>query len=90
MSYPESIIAHSDYVYPAVINWRDVLNDLRDAGYSGYRIAALLGKEWSTVQGWNEGKEPRHSSGVALLTLHTRYCGAQATQKRQSEAKVTL
>lgn len=89
MSSTGLAIAMHDYVYPTRINWPDILGDLRDKGYSGYRVALLLGMEWSTVQGWlNDGKEPRHSSGTALLQLHTRYCGAEATQKRQNEAKV--
>lgn len=80
-----------EYVYPARINWPDILGDLRDAGYSGYRVAAMMGISWSTVYGWIiENKEPRYSMGEALLTLHTRHCGPEATQKRQNEAKVTV
>lgn len=81
----------ADYVYPAKVDWVDVLNDLKIAGVSGYRVAALLGMEWSTVQGWlKEGKEPRHSTGQALLELHQRHCSPKATQKRQREAKVDM
>lgn len=86
-----SVLSSSDYVYPARVNWVDVLHDLRDAGFSGYRVAILMGVEWSTLYGWlHDGKEPRHSYGQALLTLHTRHCGPEATQKRQTEAKAKI
>lgn len=80
----------NDYVYPARVDWVQVLEDLHLAGITGYRVAALLGMEWSTVQGWLRGQEPRHSTGQALLELHRRYCSPQATQKRQREAKVAM
>lgn len=51
-------------------DWAQVLDELRAAGYSPYRIAKLLGRKWDTVQAWREG-EPKHSDGEALLRLHT-------------------
>lgn len=85
-----SAASATDYIYPAVLNWADILADLNAAGISGYRVAALMGIQWGTVGRWLEGSEPRHSYGQALLALHTRYCGAEATQKRQREARVTV
>lgn len=68
------------------VRWTDVMADLNAAGVSGYRVANLLACEWSTVQRWMQGSEPRHSYGAALLELHTRYCGACATQQRLKDS----
>lgn len=46
-----------------------LLDELRDAGYSGYYVANALGRNWNTVQGWRE-HEPKHSDGEALKALH--------------------
>lgn len=74
-------------VFPPKYLWSDLLNDLRDAGYSGYRVALIIGADWSTVYGWlKEGKEPRHSYGAALIELHCLVCGPATSQKRQAEA----
>lgn len=70
------------------VDWRAVLEDLRGCECSGYRLAALLGIEWSTVQRWLQGSEPRHSYGVAILEVHTRFCGAAMSQQRLCEAKL--
>lgn len=80
----------TQYVYPAKVDWAQILHDLRIANLTGYQVALMLGMEWSTVQRWQEGSEPRHSTGVALLELHRLYCSPAATQKRQSEASVKL
>lgn len=74
-------------VYPPRYCWPDLLNDLRDAGYSGYRVARIIGADWSTVYGWLKAeKEPRHSYGAALIELHRMVCGPETSQKRQAEA----
>lgn len=67
--------------------WLDVLADLRAAGVSGYRLAAIMLISRSTVQRWEEGGEPSHSYGAAILEVHTRFCGEKQTQLRihQSE-----
>lgn len=53
-----------------------------------YQIAQRLGISESTVHGWRKGHEPRHSTGVAVLTIHTEICGAEATQNRCSGKNV--
>jgi hypothetical protein len=70
------------------IEWRDVLADLRGAGVSGYRLANILLATASTVQGWRKGSEPCHSYGVAILEVHTRFCGGERTAQRVREAKL--
>lgn len=85
---PRSVIPSSDYVYPTVLPWRSIFNDLHNAGCSPYRLSLLIGRGWSTVQRWvYDGIEPRESYARAILMIHSRYCGEQATQKRLQESK---
>lgn len=73
---------------PPMIYWRQILDDLRDYGCSGYKVAQEIGVGWSTVQGWRKCKEDiGHGFGRALLRLHARYCGAALTIQRQYEAE---
>lgn len=60
-------------VYPEKTNWALLLDDLRDAGYTGYAVAKALGRKWDTVQGWRTA-EPKHSDGEALKAIHAKYC----------------
>lgn len=80
----------NDYVYPARVDWRQVLRDLAGAGVSPYRVSQLMGVAWSTVQHWQADGEPGHANGQALLTIHTRYCGETLTILRQTEARPRL
>lgn len=76
-------ISSSDYVYPTVLPWRTIFDDLWDAGCSPYRVANLIGYGWSTVQRWYyDGVEPRESAARAILELHKRFCGEELTKKR--------
>lgn len=52
-------------------DWGKLLDELRDAGYSGYYVAKALGRNWDTVQGWRK-HEPKHSDGEALRKLHSK------------------
>lgn len=69
------------------VEWRQVLDDLRGAGCSGYRVAQLMGVGWSTVQSWRECKEDiGYGYGAALLKIHAEYCGQPLTSQRLNEA----
>lgn len=59
-------------VFATPIDFGRLLDELRDAGYSGYAVAKALGKSWDTVQGWRE-HQPRHADGEALKALHAKY-----------------
>lgn len=67
--------------------WTQVLADLRAAGVSGHRLAAIMNISRSTVQHWESGGEPSHSYGAAILEVHRRFCGEHCTDLRihQSE-----
>lgn len=77
----------TDIVYIIRVNWRQIFLDLSTQGISGYRVAQLMQIEWSTVQHWLNGGEPRHGYGQALLSIHSRYCGESLTKFRLEEAK---
>lgn len=68
--------------------WLHVLADLRAAGVSGYRLSSIMLIARSTVQRWEEGGEPSHSYGSAILEVHTRFCGEQQTRLRIQEAEL--
>jgi hypothetical protein len=72
------------------VDWASVLDDLCDAGISGYRLANILGMDWPTIRRWREGSEPSHSRGVALLEVHARFCGEPSTKQRICEASLVL
>jgi len=76
-----------DYVYPQVLPWEDIFNDLEAQGHTPFCVAELIGVTHSTVQRWEKGAEPRHSCGSAILELHRRYCGGQQTLRRFRERK---
>lgn len=71
-------------VYPQKIDWGRILDELRAAGVSTYRVAMLLGKDWDTVNGWRR-HEPRHCDGEALLRLHSEACKASTTNSADQE-----
>ncbi len=77
-----------EYFYPVCVNWCEVLNDLRCKGISGYSLAELMQVSRSTVQRWEEGSEPGHSFGMAILNIHSRFCGQEYTHQRITEAKI--
>lgn len=76
-----------DYVYPMLMPWAKMLQDLYSAGYTDYRIGKCLGVDHSTVEAWGKGSEPRHSFGEALVVLHRRVCGDDCGKLRHSESK---
>jgi hypothetical protein len=53
-------------------DWGRILDELKAAGVSTYKVAIHLGRDWDTVNGWRE-HEPRYSDGQALLKLHASH-----------------
>lgn len=70
------------------LDWRQIIQDLRAAGCTAYRMTSIMLIERSTVQRWQKGSEPRHSYGVAILEVHTHFCGAELTQRRLAESRL--
>ena len=76
-----------EYVYPKKLPWVQIFKDLKESGLTPSKISVLVGVGGSTLQRWTSGTEPKYSIGVSLLTLHTRYCGEELTNKRITEAE---
>lgn len=56
-----------------VVDWRELGIKFRQLGYGTSDVARALNVHWSTVHSWfNDGVEPRYSSGVVLLGLYRR------------------
>lgn len=73
-------------VQPRHIDWKQVFRDLESSNCTVSDVAVLIDRQRSSVQRWRDGVEPKHSVGVAILTLHTRYCGESLTNQRITEA----
>ncbi len=72
-----------DFIAFRFIDWRSLINELERAGWKQADIAAALNVAPTTLADWrNKGKEPRYSSGDALLILHRAVFGIEYTQKR--------
>ena len=76
----------NEYIYPRVIDWNQVVEDIHAAGLNYFGITRVLGVSWGCLQGWRRGHEPRHSTGSSLLLIHAKLCGPDLTQQRVNEA----
>jgi transcriptional regulator with XRE-family HTH domain len=76
-------VCNLQFVAFRYIDWRALITELERAGWKQADIAAALSVAPTTLAAWrNEGKEPRFSSGDALLILHRAVFGDDYTQKR--------
>ena len=57
-------------IYPVKVPWPEILADIYATGCTRYRTARILGVGESTVEGWENGAEPRHAMGASILALH--------------------
>lgn len=81
-------ISSSDYVYPTIRPWKDIFQDLQEAGCYQNLLAELIGKRQSTVYYWiANAKDLPDSAARSILLLHMRYCGPEKTQKRLQQSK---
>lgn len=71
-----------DFVYPKKLPWEEMLRDFIGVSVSSHQAATLLGVGQSTLQRWQKGTEPKHSYGVSIIILHTRFCGEELTRER--------
>lgn len=78
-----SAVMAAEYIYPDLIDWKRILEELQAAGVSMYRVALILGADWSTVDAWRKGSEPRYGYGQALLKLHRRVIGEKLDMSRK-------
>lgn len=79
----------SDYVYPRIRPWREIFDDLKNAGCGQSTLSYLVGRKQSTVQYWiYEAKDLPDSVARSVLLLHMRYCGPQQTEIRLQQEKL--
>jgi hypothetical protein len=57
------------------IDWFQVITEISRAGHPMQAIAQSIGVARTTLLGWKQGAEPRHSEGDRLLTLWTCMTG---------------
>lgn len=57
------------------VNWFLLIVELCRRGYTHSTIAAAVGSPKSTVQGWKQGAEPKHSNGERMIGLWVRVTG---------------
>lgn len=57
------------------IDWFQVINEISRAGLPMQSIAESIGVARTTLIGWKQGAEPRHSEGDRLLTFWTKVTG---------------
>lgn len=77
-------------INPQKLDWRLLLQDLKDKGISRYKIAKILGRSESTVNSWWKGHEPSHSNGEAIIDLHIREFGLETTDKKLDAMKFPI
>lgn len=62
-------------------NWRVIIEELKAKGYNAYKISLAIGARLPSVQLWENGSEPKHSAGEALLDLHRQVCSTGNDKK---------
>lgn len=73
-------------LYPVRVPWNRLMNDLRDFGWTPYRVATeAMQVDPPTAYSWEKGSEPRFGYGAALLELHRYVCGNEYSEKLKSE-----
>lgn len=75
-------------IYPKQVNWRRILDDMKEHGLSYSAQAEALGRGWSSYQCYLDGGEPRYGNGAAILRLHVNICGIELTMRRIEEAEM--
>lgn len=77
-------------IYPKRLDWKRILEDLKERGTSIYQAAKILGRPETTVQSWVKGHEPSYSNGASVLLLHSKVCGEELTKIRCNEEVVYM
>lgn len=74
-------------IYPVRIDWSRLMRELRQFGWTPYKVATTMCADPPTAYAWEQGAEPRHSYGAALLALHAAVCGPEYSEKLNSDSK---
>lgn len=71
---------------PMKVDWARLMRELREAGWTPYKVALTLCADHPTAYSWAQGSEPRHSYGAALMRLHKAICGDEASEKLSNDS----
>lgn len=74
-------------IYPVKIDWARLMRELREFGWTPYKVATTMCADPPTAYAWAHGAEPRHSYGAALLALHAAVCGQEYSAKLNSDSR---
>lgn len=69
----------------ARIDWFRVLDDLRRHGLPNAQVAKRIGVPTTTLLGWKQGAEPKHTDGELLLDLWVGITGSNRHQAPRQE-----
>ena len=76
------------FLYPRIIDWTSIVSDMYTKGVSYWDMCLALDIPWSTFSNYRKGSEPKHSTGSAILLMHSKVCGIDLTKQRIAEASV--
>lgn len=62
------------------ISWFRLFSEMKEKGWSLYRIRDRLDVSKSTLIGWKMGVEPRHADGERLILLWIEVTGKQRNE----------
>lgn len=73
--------------YPVEVDWARCMRELRDKGWTPYRVATEFNADPPTAYAWERGSEPGWGYGAALIALHRRECGEEYSAKLIKDAR---
>jgi len=55
-----------------------MIEDLRRAGISHYKLGVMLERQTVQVQRWAAGAQPKHYEGECIIAIHATICGMRS------------
>jgi len=82
-------------IQPARHDFAAMIEDLRRAGISHYKLGVMLERQTVQVQRWASGSQPKHYEGECIIAIHATICtqlqtelSAQHKQRQAAENMV--
>lgn len=77
---------------PTPHDFASMIEDLRNAGISHYKLGVMLGRQTVQVQRWASGSQPKHYEGECIIAIHATICTQLQTEllaqhKQEQEAE---
>lgn len=67
-------------VQPARHDFAAMIEDLRQAGISHYKLGVMLERQTVQVQRWAAGSQPKHYEGECIIAIHATICTQLQTE----------